>query len=211
MNDELNGRAREVKGAVMVDHGARQIEDVRGSGIYPGSGPLPSGPAAVRTPAALGHPEARRKAVWSDGALDTASLLAGRAMFGGYFLYNGLNHFLNREALVPYARSKGVPAPSLAVAASGFLILAGGVSILLGARPKVGAGLIAAFLLGVSPRMHAFWKEPEPGPRMQEMVNFTKNMALVGATLIAAAHPEPWPWHVGVRRPALVPATSWGR
>jgi hypothetical protein len=44
---------------------------------------------------------------------------------------------------------------------------------------------------------------------MQEMVNFTKNMALVGASLLAAAHPEPWPWHLAARTRAgaLMPAT----
>jgi len=207
-SDRGRWEAHQAVGVTMANYGTRQVEDVRGSGIYPGSGPLPSGPATVRTPAALGHPEEWRDASWSDAALETAALLAGRAIFGGYFLYNGINHYLNREMLVEYARSKGVPAPSVAVAASGFLILAGGLSVLLGARPKVGAGLISAFLLGVSPQMHAFWKEQEPGPRMQEMVNFTKNMALVGASLIVAAHPEPWPWHVGVRRPGLLPAVS---
>jgi uncharacterized membrane protein YphA (DoxX/SURF4 family) len=139
-----------------------------------------------------------------------AALLAGRAIFGGYFLYNGINHFLSRQMLAEYAGSKGVPAPALAVAASGLLIVAGGLSILTGVRPKVGAGLITAFLLGVSPRMHAFWNEPEPQQRINEMVNFTKNMALVGASLIAASRPEPWPWRLTVpgnaMTTALVPA-----
>jgi putative oxidoreductase len=102
-----------------------------------------------------------------------------------------------------------VRAPSLAVAASGLLILAGGLSIVTGTRPKVGAGLISTFLLGVSPKMHDFWNEQEP-QRTHELVNFTKNMALVGASLIAAAQPEPWPWHIGGRAGALVPVTSGG-
>jgi putative oxidoreductase len=138
--------------------------------------------------------------------LETAALLAGRGIFGGYFLYNGVNHYLNREMLVEYARSKGVPVPAVAVAASSLLILAGGLSIVTGTRPKVGAGLISTFLLAVSPQMHAFWKEREPQQQMQEMVNFTKNMALVGASLLAAAHPEPWPWHVGTPGGALMAA-----
>jgi putative oxidoreductase len=192
----------------MTDRQTRQVEDVRGSGIYPATGPRPSGQIAIRTPAALGHPEERLDRQPSGAALETAALLAGRAMFGGYFLYNGINHFLNRESLVEYARSKGVPAPSVAVAASGLLILAGGLSILLGARPKVGAGLISTFLLAVSPQMHAFWKEREPGARMQETVNFTKNMALVGASLIASAHPDPWPWRVNLVSRAMVPART---
>jgi putative oxidoreductase len=186
----------------MAEQQTRQIEDVRGSGIYPGTGPLPPGKAIVRTPAALAHPEERgvmRGKQRVGPALETIALLTGRVMFGGYFLYNGINHYASRPMLVEYARSKGVPAPGLAVAASGALLVAGGISILTGARPKIGAGLISTFLLGVSPQIHAFWKEHEPQRRGEEMVNFTKNMALVGASLIAAAHPEPWEWSLGTR------------
>ena len=193
----------------MADNRARQIEDVRGSGIYPATGPRPPAGAVVRSPAALAHPEERANQASARPDVETAALLAGRAIFGGYFLYSGLNHFLKQDMLTEYARAKGVPAPAAAVAGSGLLLLAGGLSILTGTRPKMGAGLIATFLLGVSPQMHAFWNESEPERRMHEMVNFTKNMALVGATLIAAAHPEPWPWRVAdPLEPSALPARA---
>jgi uncharacterized membrane protein YphA (DoxX/SURF4 family) len=126
-------------------------------------------------------------------ALETAAHLAGRAIFGGYFVYNGINHFRNREMLAAYASSKKVPAADAAVIASGLLMLAGGISLLAGTRPKFGAATIAGFLLGVSPTMHAYWNETDPQQRMNDTVNFMKNMALVGGTLLAAGHPEPWP------------------
>lgn len=191
----------------MADSSTKQVEDVRGSGIYPATGPFPKGAATVRSPAEFAHPEEREHEGPRRQQLETTALTIGRLIFGGYFLYNGVNHFLNRKMLVDYARSKGVPAPDVAVAASGLLILAGGLSVLTGLQPKVGAGLISAFLLGVSPQMHAFWKEQDAQQRMHEMVNFTKNMALVGSSLLVAAHPEPWPWHVdvGSHRGALVP------
>jgi putative oxidoreductase len=125
-------------------------------------------------------------------------LLLGRAMFGGFFLYNGINHFTSRQMLIEYARGKQVPAPSAAVAASGALLVAGGLSLLAGVRPKVGASLVAAFLLGVSPKMHAFWKETDAQQRMHELVTFTKNMALVGGAMLAAAVPEPWPYRLSL-------------
>ena len=110
--------------------------------------------------------------------------------------------------MVRTARSKGVQAPEAAVAGSGLLILGGGLSTVTGASPKLGAASMAAFLLGVSPRMHAFWREQDPQQRMNEMVNLTKNMALVGASLVAAAHPEPWPWSVTVNRRQMLPALA---
>lgn len=124
---------------------------------------------------------------------DRVSHLLGRALFGGYFLYNGINHFKSHEMLSGYAGSKGVPVPRVAVAVSGAMLLAGGASLLTGYRPKLGAALIAGFLLGVSPVMHAFWKETDAQARTNESVNFLKNAGLLGGTLLAASHPEPWP------------------
>jgi putative oxidoreductase len=121
----------------------------------------------------------------------------GRAIFGGYFLYNGINHFLQRRNLASYAESKGVPKADLAVELSGAMMIAGGLSLLTGYRPKIGSALIAAFLTGVSPQMHAFWKESDPQRRQGEMVNFLKNMALVGAAMIAAGSRQPWPVAAG--------------
>lgn len=187
---------------------SRQVEDVRGSGIYPATGPLPPGKAVVRTPGALGHPEERRVLRSSAGSVRTAAFLAGRAIFGGYFVYNGVNHLINRQMLAGYARSKGVPAADLAVTGSGLLILAGGLSIIAGALPKVGAGLVSAFLLGVSPQMHAFWREQDPQQRTSEIVNFTKNVALLGAAFLVAAHPEPWPWSLRLGSHRSLPARA---
>jgi uncharacterized membrane protein YphA (DoxX/SURF4 family) len=184
----------------MVDHTAHRIDDVRGSGIYPATGPFPPGRAPVRSPAALAHPEERQQPLMaSHPMLEKTVHLTGRLIFGGYFLYNGINHVVNRRMLAAYARSKGVPAADMAVIASGLLITAGGLSILSGRQPKLGASLLMAFLLGVSPQMHAFWKEDDAQQRMHEMVNFTKNMALVGASLLLAAHPEPWPLRLPMR------------
>lgn len=189
----------------MAENFTRQIEDVRGSGIYPATDPAARN-MPVRTAGELGHPEMRKRMTVSSRTMETAAHLAGRAIFGGYFLYNGVQHFKNRQMLTEYARAKGVPAPALAVAGSGAMLLAGGLSLITGASPKVGAGLVATFLLGVSPQMHAFWKETDPQQRMSEMVNFTKNMALIGGSLLAAGHPEPW--RISVHRNPMLPATT---
>ncbi len=126
--------------------------------------------------------------------------LLGRLLYGGYFAYNGVNHFLNHQMLTGYAGSKGVPQPHVAVSGTGAMMLAGGASVVLGFQPKIGTGLIVAFLLGVSPQMHDFWNA-DPQQRMAEMVNFTKNIALVGAALSLMSRPEPWPWSLSSAEP----------
>lgn len=44
-----------------------------------------------------------------------APFLIGRILFGGFFLYNGINHLRSAKDMAPYAGAKGVPAPELAV------------------------------------------------------------------------------------------------
>ncbi len=111
------------------------------------------------------------------------AFLLGRILFGGFFLYNGINHFKQRQALSQYAGAKKVPAPDVAVILSGALLLAGGGSLLLGVKPKYGALAIAAFLAAVSPAIHDFWRAEDPGQRVNDQAHFGKNMALLGAAL----------------------------
>jgi uncharacterized membrane protein YphA (DoxX/SURF4 family) len=119
--------------------------------------------------------------------------LLGRLIFGGYFLYNGLNHFMSTDMLAAYAASAGVPMPTLAVLFTGVLMLVGGIAFLTGVWPKLGAASLGLFLVGVTPIMHAFWLVSDPQAQMAELGNFTKNMALLGGVFITASIPQPWP------------------
>lgn len=112
-----------------------------------------------------------------------ASYLLGRMIFGGYFLYSGIHHFQESEAMAQYTAAKGIPAPELAVKATGAALILGGTSVLLGLKKEWGAAAIASFLAGVTPLMHDFWKQNDPQRRQNEMINFGKNMALLGASL----------------------------
>jgi putative oxidoreductase len=124
--------------------------------------------------------------------LDTIFLI-GRIIVGLYFLFAGYNHFKNLGFMSGYVTIKRIPAPKLAVAGTGVLLLAGGASVLLGLYPRAGIALLVLFLLGVSFTMHAFWRITDPQQRMGEQVNFLKNIALLGALLMFLAIPTPWP------------------
>ena len=125
--------------------------------------------------------------------------LLGRLLFGGYFIFSGIHHFKNRRELSQYAGSKRVPNPEIAVEVTGAVLIAGGASILLGLKPKLGSAAIIGFLAGVSPIMHDFWKQEEPQQRMNDMVNFTKNLALAGAAMVLMGVEEPWPASVLIK------------
>lgn len=121
-----------------------------------------------------------------------APFLLGRILFGGFFLYNGITHLRKARDMAPYAESKGVPNPELAVRLSAVPLIIGGTSLLLGVKPKIGALAILGFLAGVSPVMHDFWRMQDPNQRMQNTVDFMKNAALAGAALALMGVDEPW-------------------
>jgi putative oxidoreductase len=56
--------------------------------------------------------------------------------------------------------------------------------VLFGVWGDLGALLIAAFLLLITPLMHAFWRETEEMQKATQMAMFTKNFALLGGALI---------------------------
>jgi len=132
-----------------------------------------------------------------------APFVIGRLLFGGFFLYNGINHLRNRRQMAPYVESKGVPNPELAVALSGVPLILGGASLLLGVKPKLGAASILGFLAGVSPIMHDFWRNEDPNERQNNMINFMKNAALAGGALALMGIEEPWEASVPVGQPGL--------
>ena len=120
--------------------------------------------------------------------------LAGRVLFGGLFVYNGVNHFRNYAAVRGYCEYKRVPMPGPSAIISGVWLLVAGSSVLVGLRPEVGLALIALFLVVVTPVIHDFWTVADPAQRMGELVNFTKNAALMGAALMMLLVPRPWPY-----------------
>jgi uncharacterized membrane protein YphA (DoxX/SURF4 family) len=113
-----------------------------------------------------------------------AVFLAGRILFVAMFLYSGMNHWRMRENLTAYARSYRAPAPALLVPLTGLMIVVGGVLVGLGLWSDLGALLIAAFLAPTAFYMHGFWREQDPGMRMQQMAHFEKNVSLLGAALV---------------------------
>jgi uncharacterized membrane protein YphA (DoxX/SURF4 family) len=118
--------------------------------------------------------------------------LVGRILVGGYYIYNAFHHFLELSGLAEYAMSKHVPAPKLAVAGSGLLLLIGGITLLLGIYPEIGVICLVLFLIPISLIMHNFWAE-QGGQRLSDMINFTKNMALLGSALMFLMISKPWP------------------
>ncbi len=123
--------------------------------------------------------------------------LLGRFLFVLIFLMSGPRHFLSQT--IAYAASQGVPMARIAVPLSGLLAVAGGLSILLGFRAKIGAWLIVLFLACVTPMMHNFWAVSDPMMHQMQFVMFMKNLSMMGGALLISQLGS-GPWSLDARR-----------
>ncbi len=109
-------------------------------------------------------------------------VVLGRVFYSAIFIVSSFKHFF-RET-IEYGMSHGVPMAPFLVPFSGFLALAGGLSILLGYKARYGAWLLVIFLVPVTLTMHRFWGPMDPQLLQIEQIMFMKNLALLGAALM---------------------------
>jgi len=134
-----------------------------------------------------------------DAPLAGELFLIGRILFGATLAFMGLNHFMDVDTMAGYAEFKGLPAPRFSVVASGFVLVLGGLGVVLGAFPVLAAGALAAFLLVSAVTMHDFWSIDDPEEKQNEMTGFLKNVYGAGAAVaLLAVGGTAWPYALGV-------------
>ncbi len=109
-------------------------------------------------------------------------VLIGRALYSLLFILASFGHFSSHT--IGYAAGVGVPFSKILVPLSGVMLLAGGLSVLLGYRAKVGALLIVLFLIPTTFIIHKFWGITDPMRAGIEQAMFLKNISLIGAALL---------------------------
>ena len=127
------------------------------------------------------------------------AILVGRIIVGIFYLYNGINHFIKFGAMTEYAKFKGIPLAEVAVILSGLLLLAAAFTIILGIFPEIGVASLVLFFLPVTFMMHNFWAAAQE-QQMAEIVNFSKNMALMGSALMFLGIKKPWALSLGKKK-----------
>jgi putative oxidoreductase len=122
-----------------------------------------------------------------------------RLLFSALFIKSGYAHLTKVKMMAGYAKAVGnVPAPEAATVVTGVMLLAGGLSLLLGFHPRIGAALLVLFLLPTAVIMHPYWKIQDPMQRAGDEAAFWKDISLAGAALFIIAYPGwPWPWAIG--------------
>lgn len=106
----------------------------------------------------------------------------GRVLYALIFILSAMGHFSSET--IRFADQQGVPMAGLAVPLSGLVALAGGISILLGYRTRIGAWLLVLFLVPVTIMMHNFWAAPDPIMAQLHQAMFLKNVSMLGGALL---------------------------
>jgi putative oxidoreductase len=84
--------------------------------------------------------------------------------------------------------SKGVPYPQVALAGAIAFLILGSLMVLVGYYARIGALLLAVFLVLATYYFHAFWAIEDEKLRGEQMLNFLKNLSLFGAMLFIIAN-----------------------
>ncbi len=104
-------------------------------------------------------------------------LIAAPLVYGGYGAAKDPGH---RHEVISRV---GFPESPELVRANGVAMMVGGAALALGIAPRLASlGLIAS--LGATTYAgHPFWLEEEPGKRQLQLMQFAKNVGMIGALL----------------------------
>jgi putative oxidoreductase len=154
--------------------------------------------------------------------------LVGRILLCAIFLMSGAGNIMQFKDLTGKAMpGVGIPQPQVMLAGAIAFRIVGGVSVVIGYKARVGALLLAVFLVLATIYFHDFWNFTEDRVKQQnpaltdeaakaqakkehdeQMINFLKNAALLGAMLFIMANGA-GRWSVDAylaRKPGTAPA-----
>jgi putative oxidoreductase len=67
-------------------------------------------------------------------------------------------------------------------------LIAGSLSVIVGYQARIGAGLLLVFLLLATYYFHHFWTIDDAQAKQQQLIEFMKNLSMMGAMLLVIAN-----------------------
>lgn len=112
--------------------------------------------------------------------------LLGRILVSGIFLMAGVGKVMDWSGTAAHMEEKGMVAVPLFLAGAIAVELGAGMALLTGCKTRLAAAVLFLFLIPTTLIFHNFWVE-EGAKRTMQMLNFTKNLAIMGGLLKFAA------------------------
>jgi putative oxidoreductase len=117
----------------------------------------------------------------------SGSALIGRILISAIFIVSGFAKLTDPAGAMGYMTAAGVPHSDLLVYVAGCAELLGGAAILLGFLTRLAALGLFVFLVITTYFFHHFWNMSGAEAKAQ-MVQFMKNLAVMGGLLTLFAH-----------------------
>ena len=113
-----------------------------------------------------------------DTSLPTTALI-GRILIASIFLVSGISKLTDTPGTVAHMAGMGIPYPETLAIVAGTAEVLGAIAILTGFLTRVASGGLILFMIPTTLIFHAFW-DYEGQERLPQMVNFMKNLAIIG-------------------------------
>ena len=111
----------------------------------------------------------------------------GRIMIATVFLLSAVGNKIPQfNTVAGYMEGEGVPMPKVMLAGAIVFLVVGSLSIIVGYKARVGAALLAVFLILATYYFHDFWTFEGQEYQMQ-MIQFMKNLSLLGTMVFLMA------------------------
>lgn len=112
--------------------------------------------------------------------------LFGRILLSSVFILSGIAKITSFSMEEGYVAAKHLPMPAIALGCALLIELLGGLAILTGFATPLTAWILFLYMIPTTFLFHNFWVM-QGGDRLDNMVHFEKNLAIMGGLLLLAA------------------------
>lgn len=112
-------------------------------------------------------------------AWQTSMALIGRLLIAAIFATSGIAKLTDTAGTVAHMVKMGIPYPETLALVAGAAEILGAISLVFGLLTRLGSVGLILFMIPTTLIFHAFWNY-QGEEHMQQMVNFMKNLAIIG-------------------------------
>jgi putative oxidoreductase len=123
------------------------------------------------------HPEVEITPSAIPSAVTTIVPALGRVMISTVFVLSGLSKLAAPAMTIGYIQSVGLPLPPVAYGIAAFIEVVGGITLLLGYRTRIVAGVLFLFTVATAVFFHNHFGD------QNQFIHFFKNIAMAGGLL----------------------------
>src|SRR5215212_12210340 len=109
--------------------------------------------------------------------------LLGRVLLSAIFVMAGYNKIMDYHGTAEHMSGQGMPAVSFLLPMAIAVEILGGLGLLVGFPTRFAAWMLFLFMIPTTAIFHNFWAMSEAQQYQMQMIQFMKNLAIMGGLL----------------------------